>query len=949
MGGGRNSSTAARSLGGVIFGCTHSTMKECLSNLVFGLPAVHLSYIQNIWPGMPIFLFNYSDRKLHGIFEAATHGKMNINPYGWTENGSGKTHYPAQVRVRIRKQCQSLSEEQYKKVIHDNYYDNVHFRFELDQIQTSKLIFLFESSPMSSSTATFSYNVPIRKSFQGAVPIPETRKEDRVLKKLGPQEDSSQILNTESGFPAESPRPIKWISLFRETSDSDARSDDEGIKPLVSEASWEEESVVYINGSNTNPAPSGVTTCWDEGEGPSGISCWADETWSSGDLTGWDDEETGPSCSPTFSDEESRPSGVTPWDEEKQISGTQLDKEATEDEEERIFSKLKQMTLDRENSNSEAHTGDACVPCGRDYTRMEEEHSPAAPSEPEENLNEEQAENLSNPCRTGNSQLDECSPAFVPCERDYPHMEDEHCPATPSKPEENLNLEEQAENLFISCRTDSSKLDECSSATPSASDKEDSNSGERLEDCEMDNSRLEDAGSPTAPSTPEKESSDSEEQPEGYEMDNSNLENAPSPRSGSEKENLNSDEQTEDDFATCGTDNSQLENVCSPAALLASEKCEDLSTKSSNIQSVIFQLKQELEEVKAISMGQHKKTSAMEKKLDYSEALVQQLRQRVMLLESHLPSAAGVVSRDSCSIEKMTEQFDKSRLGNDELIFIMGGYDGVSWLPTVDCYSPSEDIVRTLTPMSSVRSYASAAVLNGLIYNFGGWNGYSGLWYDTAECYNPLSNEWHSCPPMREKKGCLASACLNNKIYAVGGGNGIDCFKEVEMFDPVLGRWIPTQSMFQKRFASAAAELDGVLYIVGGYDGNTYLKSAERFDPREASWSKLQSMNTSRGSHTLTAFKGKLYALGGYDGNAYVPSIEVFDPCMGSWLAGDEMKQSRGYFVAPVIGEAIYAIGGQTEGNNMVDAVETYRIGHGWSVSKLKGIGKRCFFSAILH
>lgn len=56
-----------------------------------------MSYVSNIDPGLPLFLFNYSDRKLHEIFESTSSGRMNINPYGWTADGSGKTLYPAQV------------------------------------------------------------------------------------------------------------------------------------------------------------------------------------------------------------------------------------------------------------------------------------------------------------------------------------------------------------------------------------------------------------------------------------------------------------------------------------------------------------------------------------------------------------------------------------------------------------------------------------------------------------------------------------------------------------------------------------------------------------------------------------------------------------------------------------------------------------------------------------
>ncbi|KAI3830701.1 hypothetical protein MKX03_009902 [Papaver bracteatum] len=145
-----NCSVTARNLrtdelGGVILGCTRHTMNECLTNKIFGLPAFHILYIKKIKPGLPLFLFNYSDRKMHGIFEAASNGEMNINPYGWSEDGKEPTKYPAQVRISVRKQCKSLLEDQYKPVLIDNYYTEHHFWFELDRTQTGNLVSLFES------------------------------------------------------------------------------------------------------------------------------------------------------------------------------------------------------------------------------------------------------------------------------------------------------------------------------------------------------------------------------------------------------------------------------------------------------------------------------------------------------------------------------------------------------------------------------------------------------------------------------------------------------------------------------------------------------------------------------------------------------------------------------------------------------------------------------------
>jgi hypothetical protein len=64
-----------------------------------GLPGQHFSYVKNVDPGLPLFLFNYSDRKLYGIYEAASSGQMNINPYGWTSDGAQRTPYPSQVLI----------------------------------------------------------------------------------------------------------------------------------------------------------------------------------------------------------------------------------------------------------------------------------------------------------------------------------------------------------------------------------------------------------------------------------------------------------------------------------------------------------------------------------------------------------------------------------------------------------------------------------------------------------------------------------------------------------------------------------------------------------------------------------------------------------------------------------------------------------------------------------
>ncbi|KAK6290717.1 hypothetical protein POUND7_002258 [Theobroma cacao] len=366
---------------------------------------------------------------------------------------------------------------------------------------------------------------------------------------------------------------------------------------------------------------------------------------------------------------------------------------------------------------------------------------------------------------------------------------------------------------------------------------------------------------------------------------------------------------------------------------------EDGACSSSQCQSVIAQLIQGMEELGAFKAEQSMKMIQMEQKLVAAEMEIQKLRDRCLMLESLSNHSVEHVNG------KAIEPSEELQLDPTESIFLVGGYDGESWLSALDSYFPSQDVIKSVHPMSSVRSYASAAQLNGELYVFGGGDGYS--WYDTVESYSPSSDEWTRCPSLKEKKGSLAGAALDGKIFAIGGGNGVQSFADVEMLDSILGRWINTRSMLQKRFALAAVELNGAIYATGGYDGNDYLKSAERFDPREHSWTKIASMSTKRGCHSLAVLDEKLYAIGGFDGTKMVPSVEIFDPRLGSWMSGEPINQARGYAVATVVKGSIYVIGGLRAGEDIVDSVECFKEGQGWELKTTKAVGKRCFLSAI--
>lgn len=79
-------------------GCTNQTKEECMRDLIFGLPAKHWDYVQEVEHGYVVFfdwlahrffsfrttvyLFNYSKRCLHGIFKAVGGGQWKLKPHG---------------------------------------------------------------------------------------------------------------------------------------------------------------------------------------------------------------------------------------------------------------------------------------------------------------------------------------------------------------------------------------------------------------------------------------------------------------------------------------------------------------------------------------------------------------------------------------------------------------------------------------------------------------------------------------------------------------------------------------------------------------------------------------------------------------------------------------------------------------------------------------------------
>ncbi|XVF19255.1 hypothetical protein REPUB_Repub11eG0094300 [Reevesia pubescens] len=846
-------------LAGVIFGCKHSTYGECLSKQLFGLPAPHYSYVKNIKPGLPLFLFNYSDRKLHGIFEAASSGKLAINSTAWTADGSENTPYPAQVKIQVRMQCQPLLEDQFQPIISDNYYETKLFWFELDLAQTNKLISMFSSSPIITSTSLS------KKTEKMGAQLKELRAPN-AIQECDTGETSASKLEVSNLNLANMEGPTldpsvgrSYSSVVRNVNKSDAHTTQSNVGGFTwkDPSSGDERQPFSCSINNEVTSNHKHDTVYKNLNCDTSYSCVVrcpPKKWSA-----LFKEET---CS----------------DVTKKVE--EFNQPASE---------VNLVHLDMSNGKWESH-------CLLDFL---DESSVVAKAPLDLEDFEEYGEVA---CLKPNHETFRSSLVTKPS-TSYIHSRSLDTLPISGERQESKYLQLAASQVNVPF---SDKLQkEWSSSCMSLGLEEEKH---QLEVPREENPL---------------------ELPGEDMLFKSDHEGFSFPFVS--RDIVSTHNQLEDTEV-------QLTNLSFPEVALASE------INSSSIHSTVAKLLFEVGELRLSQFKQVQKVNSLQQKLVESRLEIQQLKEQCRMLET------GFVSRcvkvDDFEEEEFQSVDKLPRPACDASICMVGGFDGCSWLSTLDIYSSSQDLMRTWTSMSLLRSYASAAKFSGELYILGGVDG--NLWYDTVESYNPVSNQWTSHPPLKQKKGSFSVLSLEDSMFVFGGGNGVECFSQVEMFDPNVGRWIPIQSLLHKRFAPAAAEVHGVLYVSGGYNGKDYLKSIERLDPREHSWEKLESMATKRGCHSLAVLNEKLYAIGGFDGTRMVPTVEVFDPRAGSWMMEESMNNSRGYFGTVVIRDEIHVIGGMQGDEEVLDMVESYKDGQGWQVNNWKAIGKRCFFSAVL-
>jgi N-acetylneuraminic acid mutarotase len=253
------------------------------------------------------------------------------------------------------------------------------------------------------------------------------------------------------------------------------------------------------------------------------------------------------------------------------------------------------------------------------------------------------------------------------------------------------------------------------------------------------------------------------------------------------------------------------------------------------------------------------------------------------------------------------------------------------------------------SPQDSAVSSCSYCFLNGLIYEYGGFNGGALSQSNSLYSYNPMSNSWTTLAPSPSVIGTSSGGLLpcNNKIYAVTGynNNGAGSFysssssNQVFEYTPSTNTWV-TKNNAPDSITAGCCVYNGVIYRVCGYDGVSPSNSCYAYYPTSDTWVQLANHPNANGLTGLqpVAHAGKIWCPGGSDGNsgAAVNNFFVYDIASNVWSSFAPLLAPLTAYQAELFEGRLYLVSGITTSSNISQAIYYYQFENGtWTKDTL--------------
>lgn len=278
----------------------------------------------------------------------------------------------------------------------------------------------------------------------------------------------------------------------------------------------------------------------------------------------------------------------------------------------------------------------------------------------------------------------------------------------------------------------------------------------------------------------------------------------------------------------------------------------------------------------------------------------------------------------------------------DDKIYVIGGTlenvgtpDGIS---TVEEYNPKTNTWRQVADMPTRRYYPKAAVVNDIIYVFGGWYEVKDVKTEypvRVEAYDPATDTWTRKKDMPAPRVHPAVGAVDGKIYVIGGSTGWGWEDErrmdrVDIYDPTTDTWEQGSKMPTRRDAYLGGVVKDRIYVIGGYGhpGGHVLTTIEEYDPISHQWQQKNDMLDLRYSFRATVVADDIYIIGGIDkSRQYLATVDVYNPQTETWRDIPAMPTSMYPQAAATVNGKIYVFGGIGAGRQFFANVVAFDTG----------------------
>ena len=247
------------------------------------------------------------------------------------------------------------------------------------------------------------------------------------------------------------------------------------------------------------------------------------------------------------------------------------------------------------------------------------------------------------------------------------------------------------------------------------------------------------------------------------------------------------------------------------------------------------------------------------------------------------------------------------------IVYVAGGFNGGDQ-SSLYAYDPVANSWSTKASMPGGRYQSSGvASYNNELYYFGGWTTSPGLPNNNTYIYNPTTNTWRSGANMPTLSGCGAAGAIGTKIYVTTACDGNSGYRNfLRAYDPAANSWTPLANSSVGHSNAAYAVIDGKLYVAGGVNDGGYTNVLEVYDPVANSWSTKASLPTPREAAFGAVLNGKFYVIGGTNASGNQNVVEVYDPATNSWSTATVPTVGRHGAAGGVVANVLYLAGGAT-------------------------------------